>query len=318
MKRAIGPSSVIQEHTPFRKKIKRNQFIQYHIDDCWQIDLVDVSKLKYANSHYRYWFTCIDVFSKYGWVEPIKSKTSEETTRAIKQIFAEGRKPICVQADSGREFMGEFARYLESLDIKFYSTHSRMKASICERFNRTIREKVWRYMTHIGSKHYLSHLQDIVYNYNHSFHRSIKTKPANVSKLNEAKIFKNLYGFDRSLGPNEPIKPMFTKGEFVRICLDRNVFSRGYDANFSKELYIINQVLPRIPPSYKLINLDGDKLSGIFYKEELLKSEQDYDIYKILKSKNNKLLVEQLNSNNSESIWVEADFFGYDADSNAY
>ena len=62
-------------HTPIRKKFPRTQWLSGGIDHIWQVDLVDLKKFKYVNSHYEYILTCIDIFSKKALAYPIKKKT---------------------------------------------------------------------------------------------------------------------------------------------------------------------------------------------------------------------------------------------------
>ena len=67
-------------HRPIRKKFKRNKVIVTGIDDTWQADLVDISKLANQNNGIKFLLTCIDVFSKYAWVIPIKNKSGKTIT----------------------------------------------------------------------------------------------------------------------------------------------------------------------------------------------------------------------------------------------
>ena len=57
------------------------------IDDQWQADLVDLSTIQKENKNFKYLLTCIDVFSKYAWVEPIKQKTGKTLVKAFENIL---------------------------------------------------------------------------------------------------------------------------------------------------------------------------------------------------------------------------------------
>ena len=139
-------------HRPIRKKFKRNKVIVTGIDDTWQADLVDISKLANQNNGIKFLLTCIDVFSKYAWVIPIKNKSGKTITEAFKEII-EKRQPTKIQTDKGKEFLNsEFLNYLKSKKIKLYTLESELKACVVERFNRTLKEKMWRYFTHVGKK----------------------------------------------------------------------------------------------------------------------------------------------------------------------
>ena len=72
--------------------------------------------------------------------------------------------------------------------MQFYTTNSDLKASVIERFNRTIKEKMWRYFTFKNNHKYIDILDQLLESYNNSYHRSIKTKPSSVNTSNENKI----------------------------------------------------------------------------------------------------------------------------------
>ena len=137
-------------HRPLRKKFKRNRIVVYGKDNTWQADLIDLQDLASINSNYKYLLTVIDVFSKYAWVVPLKNKTNKIVIEAFKKIF-KNRKPERLHTDQGQEFLGkECQKYLKNEKVSFYILNSEMKASIVERFNRTLKEKMWRYFTKHG------------------------------------------------------------------------------------------------------------------------------------------------------------------------
>ncbi len=137
------------------------------------------------NDGYRYLLVCIDVFSKYAWIVPIKSKTVAALVEAFKVILSSGRKPQKIMTDQGTEFF-------KNKDIELFNTFNETKASVVERVIRTFKTKMWRYFTAKKTMRYLDMLPDLVYSYNHSKHRSIRTKPALVNSENENKILHTL------------------------------------------------------------------------------------------------------------------------------
>merc|ERR1712002_251379 len=99
-----------------------------------------------------------------------------------------------MQTDKGSEFTNRIVQaFLKKKTIDFFVTENETKASIVERFNRTLKEKMWKYFTHRNTVKYMPVLQKLVTSYNNSYHRSIKTKPALVNKSNEGIVWKNLY-----------------------------------------------------------------------------------------------------------------------------
>jgi len=132
-----------------RKKYLRNKVIVSSIDEQWQADLNDLVSLIKYNNGYRYSLTCIDLFCKYGWAVPLKTKKSDEIIGAFENIFKTGRKPYKLQTDKGTEFINkQVQKVLKSEYVDFFTTNSEMKASVVERFNRTIKERMWKVFTH--------------------------------------------------------------------------------------------------------------------------------------------------------------------------
>ena len=162
---ALPALKAYQLHKPVRHKFERNKYLAGTLDHVWQTDLIDVNNLynKRYKQAFRYILICIDVLSKYAWAVPIKNKTASETKRGFEKIFQQNRKPTYLQADNGKEFEGECKRYLKSQNVKLYhtSTHTKFKAGIAERFNRTLKEKMYRMFTHNENKKYIDVLDEL-------------------------------------------------------------------------------------------------------------------------------------------------------------
>ena len=171
-------------HKPVRRNFPRRITFAPHIDYLWQSDLADMSLLQTHNRGTRFLLTVIDVFSKFAFVRPLKRKTGEELTAAFASILKEsGRKPQHLQTDKGTEFKNRtFQSFLARENIHYYTSEDPVtKAAVVERFNRTIKGRLYRFMTYKNSKTYVNHLQDLVTNYNSTFHRSIGTQPRLVT-----------------------------------------------------------------------------------------------------------------------------------------
>ena len=89
-------------HKPMRRNFKRNCVIVGGIDQQWQMDLADMQSMQKFNDGYRYILVCIDVFSKYAWVVPLKNKTGPTLVEAFKVILTSGRKPEKIMTDQGK------------------------------------------------------------------------------------------------------------------------------------------------------------------------------------------------------------------------
>ena len=276
-------------HKPMRRRFKRNRVIVGGIDQQWQMDLTDMQCMQKFNDGYRYLLVCIDVFSKYAWVIPLKDKTGPTLVKAFKVILTSGRKPEKIMTDQGTEFLNKhFRALMKEEDIELYNTYNETKASM----------------------RYVDMLPDMVYSYDQSIHRSIKTKPVNVTTENEKEVWHTLYD-DHKIVKN--VKYKFKIGDQVRISKMKWTFEKGYLPNFSIEIFIISKQIPRDPPIYKLKDLDGEELKGTFYEKELqkiIKKDDVYEVEKILKKrgrgKNVHYLVKWLGYPNKFNSWVSA------------
>ena len=98
----------------------------------------------------------IDVFSKYGWIVPLKDKKGESVTEAFKSILKEGRRPQYLWVDKGKEFYNKHLKdLLEKNRIHMYSTENEEKSLVVERWIRTIKSKMWKQFTVQGNTMYL-------------------------------------------------------------------------------------------------------------------------------------------------------------------
>ena len=132
---------------------------------------------------HHYIFTVIDVLSKYAWAVPLKSKGGSETADAIVEIIrASGRCPKNLQTDMGKEFYNVgVQKILKKHNVNHYSTYSTLKASIVERFNRTLKSDMWKMFTLNGNYKWIDELPRLVSDYNARKHRTIGMRPANVT-----------------------------------------------------------------------------------------------------------------------------------------
>jgi hypothetical protein len=266
-------------HKPVRWHFSRNRTLVSKIDDVWQMDLVDMQAFKRDNSGYGYLLTCIDIFSKFAWAIPIQRKTSGDIAKAFNKII-EKRKPIKIQTDKGTEFLNKsFQQLLSAKGIGFYTTFNETKASVVERFNRTLKTRMWRYFTHVGSHRYIDIIAKLVNSYNLSYHRSIGMPPSDVTVANSDTVFKKLYPPQQNTK-----KATLRPGDSVRISKTKSVFDKGYLPNWTDEIFKIAEALERVPQVYILEDVDGERLKGTFYAQELQKVvKNDEDLWRIEK-----------------------------------
>ena len=111
-----------------------------HIDEIHSCDLVDMVKYSTMNKGYKYIFTNIEIFSKYAWSFPLKTKTIKEIKSCFEKIFKQRKSKYTWSDQESTFFSKEMLKSFEDHNIKIYYTHSNLKAVIIERFNRSIRE----------------------------------------------------------------------------------------------------------------------------------------------------------------------------------
>lgn len=293
-------------------KYRRNRVFVYGIDMQFQADLVDMSTYAKENDNNHFLLTCIDLFSKYAWTRVLKNKSAVEVAKAFESILEEGRVPEKIQTDKGKEFFNKhFQKLMKKYNITHFATSSELKSSVIERFNRTLRGRMWRYLTATNSKRYIDILQDITRGYNVSYHRSIKMRPIDVNKENKSEVLHNLYGDSQSHSVNPIFR--YKVGDVVRISKVRGPFAKGYEENYTQEFFTISACIPREPPVYRLCDYDGDVIEGVFYEEELQKilvsENKAFKVEKILdkKKKGNKtlLLVQWLGWPAKFASWID-------------
>ena len=214
------------------------------------------------NKGFKYLLTVIDVFSKFAWTIPLKAKTGKQMIELFENIFKE-RKPKKIWTDAGKEFINkDFKKFLSDNEIELYQTYNEGKAVVIERFNRTLKEKMWRYFTETNSNKYLDILPKLIFDYNNMIHSTIKMTPIEGSKA------KNKHKITYTSVVNKE-KPKFKIGDRVRIYKYKKLFSKGYETNWTEEIFVVSEINNTSPITYKIKDLNGEDILGSFYKQEL-------------------------------------------------
>lgn len=306
----MSKEQVVSElHYPARKNFKRRRFEMRGINDTFQIDLVEMIPFASENKGYKYLLMVIDTFSKYAWIKKLKNKTGKEVTKAMEEILNDNpdRCPANIQSDLGKEFYNShFQELMKRYHINHYSTFTKLKASIVERFNRTFLNKLWRQFSLQGKHKWLSHFESIVQVYNKTIHRTIKMRPIDVTKHNQHRLMQTVYGLKPVLKTNKSSK--FQINDYVRISKFKTTFEKGYTPNWTTEIFKITKILPTFPITYRLHDLNNTEIKGCFYEQELQKT-QNKDIYlveKIIKKKGDKLFVKWLGFSDEENSWINS------------
>ena len=294
-------------HKPARRHFKRRCVVVGGPNQQLQADLVDMSRLKKSNDGTTFLLTVIDVFSKRAWCIPLKNKSAASLVAAFTQLLRE-RPPITLQTDKGSEFLNRSLHtLLKQYGVHHLSTHNKeTKASIVERFNRTLKTRMWRYFTKNQSVRYLDVLQDFVRSYNKTYHRSISMAPSEVNDTNQESVWQRLYGHEGGGTPK------FRIGDRVRISKAKRHFEKGYMANWAEELFTIIDAHRSDPPVYRLVDWHGDTLDGTFNEPQLQKitvpKNKAYRVEYILHWRNKKkeALVKWFGYPESFNSWIDA------------
>ena len=151
-------------------------------DNIWIADLADMQLISKFNKGFRFLLCVIGIFSKYAWVVPLKNKKAVSIADAFQKLLDNlNRKINKVWVDKGSTFYNNsFKKWLKDNKIEIYSIHNEGRSVVAERFVRTLKTKIYKYMTSISKNVYLNKLYDIVNEYNNTYHKTIKMKPVNV------------------------------------------------------------------------------------------------------------------------------------------
>ena len=149
-----------------------------------------MSNLSSANKNYRYLLVCVDVFSRLAFVVPMKNKTSNTIVESFREVL-DLVEPTIINCDNGSEFINQSFKDLlikRGITVNYVNVQDHHKLGIVDRFVRTLREKINKYMAMHNTTKYIDVLPKIVNNYNNSYHSGIKKKPIEVTDDDEKVI----------------------------------------------------------------------------------------------------------------------------------
>ena len=271
-----------QESYSVNKNVQRNfqrgRVLVSGIDDQWDIDLISMLPYAQANNGYGYLLCVIDIFSRFAWVQPLKTKEAPEVIKAFKTVLNSGRKPTRLRSDAGSEFKNkQFAKFIKDEGIHHFFTHNEKQANYVERFIQTYKRKVFRYLKEFKTDKYIDKVQNFVSAYNRTFRSGIQAIPENVNKTNETKLWWQMYWPDEAPprpGVKTKRKPepkfLFKIGDQVKMTLIRTAFQREYSARWTTEIFIItDRFIRQNQCLYKLKDWQGEEVEGTFYEPEL-------------------------------------------------
>ena len=191
------------------------------------------------NKGIKYLLCVIDVFSKYAFVVPLKDKKGISIVNAFRSILNKSKRtPNKIWVDKGSEFYNaSFKKWLQDNDIIMYSTNNKGKSMVAERFIRTLKSKIYKYMISISKNVYIDKLNTIVNKVNNTYHTTIIMKPIHVKDNAYINTSKKINYKD----------PKFKVGDYVIISKYKNIFAKGYMPNWSEEVFVVDKIKNTVP-----------------------------------------------------------------------
>ena len=261
------------------------------------MDLLDVRDLSLYNNNVNFIMFFVDLYSKKITAVPLKNKSKESILQGLTDFFKIRDNKLYSRIFSDKEsglYSNLVKTFLEKHKKRVYTNSSyEQKNSVTERNLKTLKSKIYRYLTHYNTYNYLPVLQDIVSSINNSSHSSLKDNKMTPNILHEIDnphylryFFKKMFITQKSRKFNQSLNV----GEYVRIpktSRHQNIFSKKFKPVNTDEIFVIKSIdNRRQPPLFKLKDLANQNIIGSFYKEELTPSilKKIYPI-KILKTK---------------------------------
>lgn len=254
-------------HKRARTRFPRRRVTVNGENQQFQADLIDTQSSASENDGHTFILTAIDVFSKRGMAIPVKNKSGAVMADAL-TLLLKDESLRTLQTDKGLEFVSQKPQQaLKKMGIDHFVTQNEtIKASIVERFNRTLQDKMYRYFTYTGDRRYVEILPEIISAYNATKHSSTGIAPNGIDDENREDIWLKM-----NMPTVAPKQPSLAYGEYVRITKKRLAFERGYTPNWSFEIFIINDILTTQPVTYRIRDLLDEIIKGSFYEQELQK-----------------------------------------------
>jgi len=222
------------------------------------------------NKGYRYILVVVDCFSRKNWCCPQKTVTARETASNLDKIISSMEfKPRQFCTDQGSEYDVRnpyiFRILVEKFGMVLFNLKGPHKASIAERFIRTLKSRLERYFSEHNTFKWYDVLEQFSNNLNNTVHSTTGVAPNNVNFENREQIYDRIYG-----SPAPPLSCRYTAGDIVRIPEPKNIFTKGYKVNWSKELYKVTRVhSDKSVCYYSIESADGESLERKFYTQEL-------------------------------------------------
>jgi hypothetical protein len=255
-----------------KRKGKKLKTIPSFLNTDWAADLAVMIKFRKENDENNYLLVCIDMLSRMLYAEPVKTKSPKHVISSFDKIFERANvRPWHLLTDKGLEFNAkECMRYWEKMDIhKYTSENPILHATMAERSIRTIKERLFKYMSEKGTTKWIDVIQDIISAINNSIHTTTGMRPIDVNYKNASDLYEKLYT------ETQKSKAKFKVGDTVRIEKHKGAFDKGL-SKFTDEIFTVAKVLSNHNPVvYRLKDDEGEEIKGIFYSNDLCRASPE-------------------------------------------
>lgn len=305
--KTIESYSIHKEFHKGKQNISFSRFkrYQFQIDLCFIIDYAE------WNDGVKYLLTVIDCFTRFAFVRALKNKDSKSVLKEFKNIIDNlDKKPLTIVCDRGSEFVNKsFKDFCNIENIELILPKSNIHASYVERFNRTIQNLIFKFMTENSTNRYIDHLDQILLTYNSRYHRMIEMSPYEAENNPNAELHINNLISKRDIKMKK-INPVLKIGDSVRIAKQKDKFSRGYQPQSQIEMFKIHSISTNKKiPMYYLVDENNEKIDGGFYNYELTPVNiKTYRIEKVLRKRTlrgqKQVLVKWLGYDDNFNQWI--------------
>lgn len=258
------------ENQIYKPPTKPNEYfpIYCNVGDCFQADIVFFPTYKNANKGYEMILNLIRINNRFVYAMPLKNKDGQTVAAALNTLFKQTKikNGISLLTDDGNEFNNV---QVNKIYKSFNVTHNiadpkdKNKLGIVERFNGTIRRLITKWITINNNIHWVDVLDDLIYNYNNTKHRTLGKAPADMTKKDENDLkIKQILKTARIIGQYN-----FNIGDNVRVVLKKKTFAKD-KPTYSKAVYTIQN---KEGLTYTLLNTNGQQLKEKYKGYEMMK-----------------------------------------------
>lgn len=269
VKTFLSGQSTYVRHRNRQKRFRRRKTITSGLNSLHQADLADMSQLAPYNSGVKFLLVNIDCFSRYAQAMPLKRKLGSHVARAFEEMYKRDHKrvPKYLHTDRGGEFLNpESKTIFKKYGVHHYFTYSPHKAALIERWIRTFRMILAKFLHARKTRRYLDDLPALVTLYNNRKHRSLfNLSPSEVSPQNEKKLWKKMY---KDQFPKKT-SFKFRVGQIVKITDPKSRFAKEWTGSWSEQNYQIVLRQNTNPPTYKLANEQGQIIKQTYYEKDM-------------------------------------------------